>query len=43
MVYKDVSCVIGNGVVVHVPTLFEEIDKNAAKGSYRSWSYVVML
>ncbi|KAL5272049.1 hypothetical protein ACHWQZ_G000304 [Mnemiopsis leidyi] len=32
VVYQDVSCVIGNGVVVHVPSLFEEIDKNAAKG-----------
>ena len=32
VVYDDVTCVIGNGVVVHVPSLFEEIDKNAAKG-----------
>jgi len=32
VVYQDVACVIGNGVVVHVPSLFEEIDKNIAKG-----------
>jgi len=32
VVYKDVTCIIGNGVVVHVPSLFEEIDKNIAKG-----------
>ena len=28
VVYDDVTCVIGNGVVVRVPSLFEEIDKN---------------
>ena len=26
------TCVIGNGVVVHIPSLFEEMDKNVAKG-----------
>ena len=36
VVYQDVACVIGNGVVVHVPSLFEEIDKNIAKGRVSS-------
>ena len=32
IVYDNVTCVIGNGVVVHVASLFEEIEKNRAKG-----------
>lgn len=32
IVYKDATCVIGNGVVVHIPSLFLEIDKNREKG-----------
>ncbi|XP_052697774.1 adenylosuccinate synthetase-like [Crassostrea angulata] len=32
IVNKKCTAVIGNGVVVHLPNLFEEIEKNAAKG-----------
>lgn len=32
IVYDNITCVIGNGVVVHIPSLFEEIDKNKEKG-----------
>lgn len=29
---KNAMCVVGNGVVVHLPGMFEEIDKLQAKG-----------
>ncbi len=29
---KEATCVIGNGVVVHLPGLFEEIEKLKARG-----------
>lgn len=32
MVWPNCTSVIGNGVVVHIPGLFEEIQKNEAKG-----------
>ena len=32
IVYDNITCVIGNGVVIHIPSLFEEIDKNKNKG-----------
>lgn len=32
IVWPDCISIIGNGVVVHVPSLFEEIEKNEAKG-----------
>lgn len=28
----DSVCVLGNGVVIHIPSLFDEIDKNSQKG-----------
>ncbi len=31
-IFNDVKCIIGNGVVLHIPTLFEEIESLAEKG-----------
>ena len=32
ILYKHVTCVIGNGVVLHVPTMLEEIENVSARG-----------
>ena len=29
---KDTTCVIGNGVVIHLPTLFKEIETLSSQG-----------
>jgi len=31
-IFNDVKCIIGNGVVLHIPTLLEEIESLAEKG-----------
>ena len=31
-IFNDVKCIIGNGVVLHIPTLFEEIESLGEKG-----------
>ena len=31
-IFNDVKCIIGNGVVLHIPTLLEEIDSLRKKG-----------
>ena len=34
-----VMCIVpgGNGVVIHLPGLFSEIEKNEAKGGLKGW------
>nr|QKY14990.1 adenylosuccinate synthase (ADDS) [Polytomella parva] len=32
ILHKNATCIVGNGVVLHVPSLFEEISKLEAKG-----------
>lgn len=38
--HMSCPCITGNGVVIHLPGLFEEAEKNEKKG--RSWSYSLL-
>ena len=33
-IFNDVKCIIGNGVVLHIPTLLKEIESLGEKGVY---------
>ncbi len=40
-IFNDVKCIIGNGVVLHIPTLFEEIESLGEKGVYLEDNFLI--
>ena len=40
-IFNDVKCIIGNGVVLHIPTLLEEIDSLREKGVHLEDNFLI--
>tara|TARA_B100001750_G_scaffold94116_1_gene74265 strand:- start:2085 stop:3380 length:1296 start_codon:yes stop_codon:yes gene_type:complete len=40
-IFNDVKCIIGNGVVLHIPTLLEEIDSLRKKGVLLEGNFLI--
>ena len=40
-IFNDVKCIIGNGVVLHIPTLLEEIESLEEKGIYLEDNFLI--